>query len=108
LLQLHGAGGGRKTARQLNDTFRSNLESVKARLNRLVAQGLVACEGPGDDCTYRYAPATPELGQLVDRLALMYKDYRVRIIDLIFSPPDRLRSFSDAFRLTKEEDDSHA
>jgi hypothetical protein len=40
----------------------------------------------------------------VERLAAMNRDYRGRVIHLIFSEPDQLQNFSDAFRLKKEED----
>lgn len=42
----------------------------------------------------------------VDRLAEAYASSRARVIDLIFSKPaDKLRHFSDAFKLRKEEED---
>jgi hypothetical protein len=40
----------------------------------------------------------------VDEVAAAYPRFRVSIINLIFSKPiDKIRTFADAFRLTKEE-----
>jgi hypothetical protein len=55
---------------------------------------------------YRYAPRTDDLGQAVAQLAREYPVYRVSIVNLIFSKPiDKIRTFADAFRFTKDETD---
>lgn len=107
LLLLHAAKGERRSAQQINEQLRSNLRSVESRLGGLEGHGLVASEGSGDQRTFHYAPRNPELAAKVDMLAVVYQDFRGRIIDLIFSPKDRLRDFSDAFRI-KDEEDPHA
>jgi hypothetical protein len=51
---------------------------------------------------YRYAPATAELEASVDGLAESYAKYRVAVVALIFSKPsERVRTFSDAFRIRR-------
>ena len=107
LLLLHAAKGESRTVGQINDALRSNRWSVETRLGGLEARGLVAGEGSGDQRQFRFAPRSPELGANVDRLSTVYQEFRGRIIDLIFSPKDRLRDFSDAFRI-KDEEDPHA
>lgn len=106
LLFLHAQAGQRSTARQINDRLLSNLSSVENRLERLIARGLVRSEGSGPDRTYAYAPDSAQRGASVDRLALTYQKYRGRVIDMIFSSTDRMRNFSDAFRLKPKEEDN--
>jgi hypothetical protein len=53
-----------------------------------------------DDPRYRYQPATAQLDALVAELADLYKERRVTVISRIYAKPvDRVRTFSDAFRL---------
>lgn len=55
---------------------------------------------------YRYGPGSTDLAQTIDRLAQVYADRRVRVIALIYSKPaDSLRTFADAFRFRKEDND---
>jgi len=54
---------------------------------------------------FQYAPISPERDALVRALADGYAERRVTVINLIFSKPvDRIRTFADAFRLWKDED----
>jgi hypothetical protein len=54
----------------------------------------------------RWAPASPELERDVEALARAYAERRVSIIHLIFSKPsERIRTFADAFKFTRREDD---
>ena len=54
-----------------------------------------------ENAGYRFSPASPDLCEMVDRVEEAYSKYRVRVIELIYSRRDTLRSFSDAFRITK-------
>ena len=57
----------------------------------------------GDEGSYAYAPATPELRTLIDGLAVTYSHDLVRVTDLIHSRLDkRAQQFADAFRWKKE------
>ena len=72
------------------------------RLESLVAVGLLASSG-GSNPTYRYAPANPQMDQLVAGLATAYKEQRVAVIKLVFARPvDPVRSFADAFKFKKD------
>lgn len=82
--------------------LRIDPRSAAQRLKDLQAAGLVVAEG--DAC--RYAPRTAELARRTDALAEMYRTHRVAIISLIFSrPTERIRSFADAFRIRRGEED---
>jgi DNA-binding MarR family transcriptional regulator len=108
LLLLHSLRGERRTARQINEELRSSRSSVENRLSDLEKRGLIASEGSGEGRTYRYSPRAADLAACIDRLSMLYDKYRGRIIDLIFSSGDQMRSFSDAFRFKDEEDEPHA
>ncbi len=52
---------------------------------------------------HRYAPATPELGALLDNLAAFYSTHLVQVTDMIHSTTARKATqFADAFRLRKD------
>lgn len=55
------------------------------------------------DDRYRYRPATPELGELVVRLDRLHAERPLSLArEIHTSPNEKLRAFSDAFRLKKE------
>ncbi len=59
----------------------------------------------GTELEYRYAPASPKLDATVGGLITAYAERRVTVINLIFSKPvDKIRTFADAFRLRKDDD----
>jgi len=100
LLLLHGAPESSWTAAQITAELRSSLDSVTQRLAALESSGLVATDAA--DPQYRYAPATDELADHVAELGRLYRDYRERLIDTIYSSQEQLRNFSDAFRWRKD------
>lgn len=76
---------------------------IGAHLADWASRGLFA-PMPDQPGFYRYAPASPELAELVDQLAEAYKVRRVSVITAIYSQPvDKVRTFADAFRLRKGE-----
>lgn len=79
--------------------------SAGERLRELAADGLLEKRG-GKPAEYRYAPASPKLDEAVRGLVTAYAERRVTVINLIFSKPvDRIRTFADAFRFRKDDDD---
>ena len=70
-----------------------------AVLGALEAAG-VAQEREG---RYRYEPASRELGKMVDELERLDRERPVTLIKLIYSRPDTLEAFADAFKLRREE-----
>lgn len=79
--------------------------SAAARLADLADRGFFSTALDGDVQTWTYAPTSPAMDAVVQRLGRAYKERRVAVISLIFSrPPDPLRHFSDAFKLRKSKD----
>ncbi|PTL84455.1 hypothetical protein [Vitiosangium sp. GDMCC 1.1324] len=80
--------------------------SAGDRLEDLARDALLAStEGSAEE--YRYAPRSPMQDESVRGLATAYVERRVTVINLIFSKPvDKIRTFADAFRLRKKEDDN--
>lgn len=92
-------------ADEVSKEFRSSPVSISKRLADLHTRELLFLN-EGFPPRYRYSPRTNKLIVSVDRLAEAYASSRARVIDLIFSKPaDKLRHFSDAFKLRKEEED---
>jgi len=76
--------------------LRSSDTIVHDGLKRLSRLGLIVENREGQ----RYQPATPVLRRLVDDVAKLYAAKPVSVVRAITSVPDeRLRIFSDAFRL---------
>ncbi len=72
---------------------------MNERLKQLMDGGFLA----GDGETYRFAPASPERVAVVSELAIAYREYRVRMIALIYSSAGALKAFSDAFKIKPKE-----
>lgn len=89
------------TAEELSAELRSSPGSIARRLAHLQRRRLAASAAG----RYRYAAAA-RADALVQRLLELYHERRTTVIDLIFSsPPDPLRSFSDAFKVGDHDDD---
>lgn len=75
--------------------LRASTSLVARNLQVLERAGLVVVEQPG---LCRFAPASPLIAQLCDRLEEAYRERPVAIINLISAPVDQLRQLADAFR----------
>ena len=77
-----------------------------ALLAELQSDGLlIASDSPPG--SFRYEPKTDQLRQLVADLAHFYRERRVTVITIIHSAPiDKLRTFADAFRITRPPKES--
>lgn len=107
LLLLHHHHQGRTwTAEAVARELRIASVSAGERLEDLVQDSLLTRVG-GDPMEYRYAPGSAMLDEAVKGLATAYAERRVTVINLIFSKPvDRIRTFADAFRLRRDDDDN--
>jgi hypothetical protein len=86
--------------------LRATPSLVRRCLEQLEAGGLIACD-PGDRC--RFAPASPVLAEMCAALEAAYRERPLAIINAITAAPDdRLRDFSNAFRLKPPKDESDA
>lgn len=73
-------------------------------LTHLFSLGFLAATN-GEPPTYRYQPGSPELRQMVDRVAEIYSKYLVPVTNLIHSKPQtKVQQFADAFKLGKRRD----
>jgi hypothetical protein len=96
LLLLRAAPDKDWSPREVARALVTQIESSEEWLDEMTRDQLVVSRG----VMYRYAPATAELEAAVDGLAESYAKYRVAVIALIFSKPsERVRTFSDAFRI---------
>jgi hypothetical protein len=99
LLLLHRERDGWSAATAARE-LRFHTDQAQQLLTGLAKSGLVA----HDVDIYHYAPRTTELAARVDALAEFYPSFRMAIISLIYSKPDRsIRDFSEAFRLRDED-----
>lgn len=96
-------------AREIGQELYTNATAASDELERLASLGFfeVSEDGNAGERRYRYHAKSHDLDAAVIELASAYRNYRVRVIDAIFSrPQDNLRNFSDAFRLGKEESEA--
>jgi hypothetical protein len=84
---------------QLVKEISSSPESVNQRVQQLVEEGFLARNGD----IFRFAPNSPEKAAVVPELLAAYRNYRVRITELIYSRAGVLKVFSDAFKLRPKE-----
>jgi hypothetical protein len=102
LLLLHGTAGRTWTAGEIARELRIDAAWPATQLQGLCAKGIIAC-ATGSQAVYTFDPKRAEVRSTVDALARAYADRRVTVIGLIFSKPvDKLKRFSDAFRIRKD------
>lgn len=97
LLLLHTRSDRVWSARAVSDELRSNEDGAALRLEDLARHGLVAVAYENGRA-FRYQ-LTGDRHALVARVAFTYQDFRLRMIERIFTKPDGLREFASAFRL---------
>ena len=90
-------------ARKLNLTSLS----AKAHLRALLSQGMLMLVD-GDE-GYRYQPSSEELKQMVGQLSNAYAKQRIAVLTMIFANPvDKVRLFTETFRMIKESESNSA
>lgn len=90
------------SARAVADRLYISEPEATVVLTQLASRELVAVR-KGKPARYIYQPKTPELGDMVDRVADIYAKYLVPVTHLVHSKPKtRIQEFSDAFWLRKE------
>jgi hypothetical protein len=73
-------------------------------LAHLYSLGFLAVK-VGESPAYRYQPRSPDLAEMVDRVAESYSKYLVPVTNLIHTKPQtRVQQFADAFKFRKKED----
>jgi len=77
--------------------------STAGLLDAATQAGLAEVQHEGEEPRFRFGPATPELDEVVGRLAAHYAQDIVTVTDLIHSRVDkRAQQFADAFRWRKD------
>jgi hypothetical protein len=79
-------------------------QQTEAILARLYLLGFLTVK-EGESPTYRYQSNSPDLAEIVDRVAEIYSNYLIPITNLIHSKPQtQVQKFADAFKFRKKED----
>jgi hypothetical protein len=87
------------TYEELVQQLRSSDAVVTEAAERLVVSGLLTADENG---AVRYAPASPDLKRLADRLEAEYGKAPSAVRRMIVQTPlSKLRSFADAFKVTR-------
>jgi hypothetical protein len=102
LLLLREAPEKTWTAATVYQTVRSSERSVSATLDHLARSGFLS-RSEGSPPAFQYAPQSTDLGVTVGRLAHLYVERRVRIVEAIYSERvSAVDEFAKAFRLRKD------
>lgn len=106
LLLLHQHPERSWTAESVARELRVSPLSAGDRLKDM-GRASILSKVQGTEGEYRYAPESQQLAEAVAGLATAYAERRVTVINLIFSKPvDKIRTFADAFRLRRDDDDN--
>jgi hypothetical protein len=81
---------------ELVDELRASTPLVSDNLAVFERGGLVV---RNEDGRFTYSPAAPLLRSLCDQLDEVYRERPVTVINAIVSPPDKLQTLADAFRI---------
>lgn len=89
------------TPAEVNARLHSSQSSIERRLHDLCEKGFISCSNG----LYGFPGVLLEQQELVADVIKTYKLKRIRVIEMIFSrPTQKLRTFSDAFRIRKDLD----
>jgi hypothetical protein len=89
------------TADEISRDLRSNLSSVKTRLQNLKNHGFLKEDSV--DSSFQYTQGNQEVENLLTQLTEHYKVSRHLVLELIFSPLKKVRDFADSFILGNPE-----
>ena len=102
MLLLRGAADCCWDARLLSQRLYTSEKKAAALLDALNQAGLLS-RVPENAGGFLYRPASPELAEMVDRLAACYGSALVEVTNLIHSRHDKkAHQFADAFRWRKD------
>ncbi|SFI30530.1 hypothetical protein [Nitrosomonas sp. Nm34] len=81
-----------------------NPQQTQEILAHLHAQGFLAVK-ENNLISYIYQPNSPELAEMVNRVAEIYAKYLIPVTNLIHNKPQsRVQKFADAFKFIRRED----
>ena len=91
-------------ASELAAEIQAEPSAAAAHVTALAGRGLVIASSKDGEAA-RHGTATPELGGRLAAVLAAYRERPVTMIKLVYARAnERLRAFSDAFRLRKKED----
>ena len=97
LLLLRRSRDREWAAAELVSEMRASAPAVNESLQTLEKAGVIRCD-PAGGCSY--APASPVLDEICDRLEAAYKERPVAVVNAILkAPKGTLQTFADAFRI---------
>ena len=101
LLLVSGTGGKDWTCSAVYEVIKSNESSIDGRLKDLSRQGLLT-QGPGSEPVYRFEPADDKVPGVIETLATIYRERRLRVVEAIYSSSgSQIPGLADAFTLKK-------
>ena len=105
LLYLHANPDRAYAASQVAAELRLDPQGADAQLLALSRRGLIERSAPSPNLVlYQGRAVSDELRLAVEELGRTYAQRRVAVISFIYSkPPDKLRTFADAFKLRGED-----
>lgn len=86
---------------ELSQEFRSSPQSIESRLTLLKENNFIDEAGGQNPAAFRFRSENSELDSLLMKIADEYKRRRQSVLELIFSPLKKGRSFADAFLIRK-------
>jgi hypothetical protein len=96
------------TVETVDSKLNLSSHSAKAHLDELLSQGLLILVDGAIEGRYRYNPSAHKLDKTVAQLANAYATQRVAVLTLIFAKPvDKVRLFTETFRMIKGEGESN-
>jgi hypothetical protein len=110
LLLLHANPERSWSAKEISAQFRSNLDSVSARLQGLLNNGLATRTDDGKGAVFKYHSPSESMHQRVQELSASYVQKRSTIINMIYTGKSRagasvaVQSLADAFRIKQGDD----
>jgi DNA-binding MarR family transcriptional regulator len=104
LLLLAGSGRQEWDAAAVSQKLYIQAASAETRLADLQARGFLTVRMDGPHKRYSFASLSAAQEQTIRGLDAAYKMRKDSVINLIFSrPADNIRSFSDAFRIRRQD-----
>jgi hypothetical protein len=103
LLLLRESPERKWTGDDVYRTVRSSERSVAQTLEELSRRGLLIMNPQASPPDFQFGPQSETLKQTIDRLAHLYAERRVRIVEAIYSERiSAVDEFAKAFRLRKD------
>jgi len=104
LLRLYEIAPRSETSAELASALYLSPESIERRLNAYAEKGILVHSGP-EPWHYSLASKESGYGQRIGKLAWLYRERRVSVINEIFSNPiAAVQTFADAFIIGKKKE----